>query len=788
MNMKKVFLILLLLLPHFFFAQKYTISGYIKDMSSGEKLYGTNIYDLKTKKGTTSNEYGFYSLTLDKDSVHIVVSYVGYAPFEKYIYLNSDIKLNIDLSSSIQLAEVVVSDRKSDNLVKSSQMGLIEMPIYQIKNLPILLGEADVLKTLQLMPGVQSGNEGSSGIYVRGGGPDQNLILLDGVPVYNATHLFGFFSVFNPDAISNVKLIKGGFPSHYGGRLSSVIDIRMKEGNMKKYQGEVSVGTVAAKLTVEGPIVKDKVSFIVSGRRTYIDVLAAPLVAAINNKMDSKSKTKAGYFFYDANAKINYNISDKDKLYLSFYGGRDKAYGKNESKYIYNDTTNTDIMDFGLLWGNLTGSLRWNHEYTNKLFSNLTLVTSNYLFNTWTEFKHITHKTNTSSYGLNYFSGIDNVGGTIDFDYMPLPHHKVKFGGNYLYHTFKPGISTVNIKEGVTSFNQKLGNNNIYANEFYAYLEDNWDITSLLKVNLGAHYSGFLVKKKFYNSLQPRLSARLLLNEKMSLKIAYTHMQQYIHLLTNSTVGLPTDLWLPSTDSVPPEKSKQIAIGYTYNIDNNWDISFETYYKTLNNLIEYKEGASFFQLSSDWQSKLEIGNGNSYGFEVLLRKNLGKLTGWIGYTLSWSWRNFENINFGKPFPYKYDRRHDLSIVLLYKINDNFDIGATWVYGTGNSITLGVARYAAAANVNSNVYYFPEIEYYSGRNAYKMPAYHRLDISLNLHKIKRWGTTSWSFGFYNAYSRQNPFFVYFSNDSNGDRVLKQMSLFPIIPSVRYSVKF
>lgn len=771
------------------FAQKYTISGYVTDKASGEHIFSANVYDMRTKQGTTTNEYGYFSLTLDADSVNLSISFVGYAAFTSDIYLTSDLNLNIQLDPNIMLAEVVILDKKSDEIVKSTQMSMIEMPIHQIKALPVLLGEADVLKSLQLMPGVQSGSEGSSGLYVRGGGPDQNLILLDGVPVYNASHLFGFFSVFNTDAISNVKLIKGGFPARYGGRLSSVLDIRMKEGNLKEYHGEGSIGNVSSKFTFEGPIVKDKASFVVSARRTYIDILAAPLVLAVNRAAGNSDKFRAGYYFYDANAKLNYKISDKDRLFFSIYTGKDKAYTRSKQSYIYNDTTKTEAINFNLNWGNITSALRWNHVFHKKLFGNLTAVYSKYKFETIQKYEFLSGKTIEEEYYFKYLSGIDNVGANLDFDYRPLPKHSVKFGANYLYHTFNPGGSSISMKFGGNSITQDFSNKKIYANEFYVYAENSWDIAALLKLNFGVHYSGFAVQKRFYQSIQPRASARFLINDKMSLKAAYSHMSQYIHLLTNTSIGLPTDLWLPSTDSVRPELSKQAALGFVYNIDNNWDLSVEGYYKTMSNLIEYKEGAGFFQLAQNWESKLEIGEGYAYGAEVLLRKNYGKLSGWLGYTLSWSWRKFKNINFGEPFPYKYDRRHDISLVLMYEFNEKVDMGLTWVYGSGNAVTLGVARYNSLNldYYNPGEYYYGEIEYFKGRNGYRMPAYHRLDLSINLKKKTKWGSRTWSFGLYNAYSRQNPFYLYFGYDNN-KRVLKQVSLFPIIPSVRYAFKF
>ncbi len=771
-------------------AQSFVISGFVEDIRSGERLISASVYDLRTKRGSTTNDYGFYSLSLPSDTVELVISYVGYAPYYNKFYLSRDTILNILTDPTIQLDEVLISAARTENFINSTQLSQVEIPIHQIQALPVIFGEADIMKTLQLMPGVQSGNEGTSGIYVRGGGPDQNLILLDGVPVYNASHLFGFFSVFNPDAISNVRLITGGFPARYGGRLSSVLDIRMKEGNLKTFQGEGSIGNIASKFTFEGPIVKDKTSFIVSARRTYIDVLAAPIVSAVNSASGGGEKFRAGYYFYDANAKINHKFSDRDRIYLSFYMGRDKAYAKSSNTYIYNDTVNQQNMDFGLLWGNITTALRWNHVFSNKLFANFTGIYSNYLFDTSEEFEFLRNNKPESLFKFNYYSGIENSGLKADFDYNPVPRHSIKFGANYLYHTFKPGVLSYRVQDGESGITQGFGNKNVYANEFYLYFEDTWRISGLISANLGVHYSGFIVKDEYYDSFQPRLSLRTMINENWSVKAAYTHMHQYIHLLTNTNIGLPTDLWLPSTDMIKPQESKQVAAGVAGIIGNSVELTVEGFYKTMDNLIEYKEGASFFQMSDNWESKVEVGDGYAYGTEVLLRKNSGALTGWIGYTLSWSWRVFDNINFGEPYPYKYDRRHDVSVVALYKLNDNIDFGATWVYGTGNAVTLAIARYASEYEVQELTEYgssFGGIEHYKGRNGYRMPAYHRLDVNANFHKQTKWGHRTWSVGAYNLYNRQNPFFLYFGY-SNNSRVLKQVSLFPIIPSVRYSFKF
>ncbi len=797
---------LFVLIANFSYSQKYTISGYVQDAHTGEKLYGANIYDTKNYVGTYSNEYGFYSLTLPAvDSLSIAFSFIGYETQIFNLNLNSDQKINVELSSNLLLEEFVVTDKKSEELVNKTQMSVIDLPVKSLKNIPVLMGEADVLKTIQLLPGVQSGNEGTSGIYVRGGGPDQNLFLLDGVPVYNTAHLFGMFSVFNPDALSSVKLIKGGFPAQYGGRLSSVVDVKMKEGNMKELHGEGSVGLVAAKFTLEGPIKKDKTSFLVSGRRTYIDIIALPFLAIFKNKEEFE-KLRAGYNFFDANVKLNHIFNDKNRLFLSFYSGRDVAKFKLNEEYTYQDphfvnyqdyifTTNNENR-FNLNWGNITSSLRWNHIFTNKLFSNTTLVYSNYKFNTKIGYQSQTNVMpmdtiiNHEDAGFLYTSGIEDFGAKIDFDYIPHHSHLVKFGVNYLYHRFKPGVNIINVIDNKDIYEYKAGNEFVNASEFFAYVQDNWDIARFLKANIGVHYSGFLVRNKYYQSIQPRATLNFLLNKRMSIKASYASMNQYIHLLTNSTIGLPTDLWVPTTDSIKPQLAHQFALGWNYNIDDNWDISLEGFYKIMDNLLEYKEGASFMSINSGWEEKVLQGKGWSYGAEIFVRKNYGKLTGWIGYTLSWAYRQFDDINFGEKFPYRYDRRHDISIVASYKINDRINLNANWVFGTGNAVTLSSQVYEILQdNVDEDPY--STIQYYSSRNGYRMPAYHRLDFAANFSKQKSWGERIWTVGIYNVYNHLNAFVllpVDGYNNEGEEFGLKKVTLFPIIPYFSYSFKF
>jgi outer membrane receptor for ferrienterochelin and colicin len=787
--MKRLFIPLLLLI---FFgsmqAQNFTISGYVEDQSSGERLLNANVYNPQTLQGVITNNYGFYSLTISSDSLQLTYSYIGYQSQTIQIDLKKDTLINVLLVPVINIDEVVISAEKAKSTVRSTQISMTELSAKEIKSIPVLFGEVDVLKALQLLPGVQSGNEGTSGIYVRGGGPDQNLILLDGVPVYNANHLFGFFSVFNPDAIQSVKLIKGGFPARYGGRLSSVLDIRMKDGNNKKFAAEGSVGVISSKLTVEGPIWKDKTSFIVSGRRTYIDMLAQPLIQ-LNNQRNDLGNSVGGYYFYDVTAKVNHRFSDKSRLYLSSYLGRDKAYLRLKDEgadYIWED-------DFGLGWGNQTTALRWNYVITPKLFSNTTVTYSKYNFNVAMETQETERDTLKQRFAFAYDSGIRDLAGKVDFDYLPNPNHSVKFGYNHIYHTFSPGVTIFQIEEEsmANPVDTTFGNTDITANEMELYLEDDWELGTRFKVNLGLHASGFMVEDSSYYSLQPRVAARFMVNEKMSLKAAYSHMTQYIHLLTNSTIGLPTDLWVPSTALIKPQRSIQYALGVVYEISEGIEISMEGYYKTMNNLIEYKEGASFFSMDGDWEDKLEFGEGKAYGFEFLARKQYGKTSGWIGYTLSWSNRRFENISFGEWFPYRYDRRHDISIVLNKEITDNINLGVTWVYGTGNAVTLPLEKYASMSSFWNDFLYFNQVDYFEKRNSYRMPAYHRLDIGINFNKEKKWGHRTWSISVYNAYNRKNPFFLNFDQirgaSGYSETVLKQYSLFPIIPSLSYSFK-
>jgi hypothetical protein len=654
--------------------------------------------------------------------------------------------------------------------------------MQKVKSLPVLMGERDVLKTVQLLPGVQSGSEGSSGIYVRGGGPDQNLILLDGVPVYNVSHLFGFFSVFNPDAIKAVELIKGGFPARYGGRLSSVLDIRMKEGNMNKLSGEGSIGLVASKLTLEGPIKKGQTSFLVSARRTYLDLLIRPFVRA-----ESDGDATGGYYFYDFNAKINHKLDDKNRLYASGYFGKDRAFTKFDDGAVFGGGEEKEVAE--LEWGNIIGALRWNRELSPQLFANTTFTYSRYKFKTGIEYTY-RDDDDEEKFLFEYTSGIEDLALKLDLDHLPNPDHYLKYGAGITYHNFTPGVNFYEFSgTDITAVDTTWGSSQIQSLELYAFAEDDWKVNELLKLNIGVHGSSFLVDGTSYFSLQPRISARYLLNEKWSVKSSYSAMAQFLHLLTNTSIGLPTDLWVPVTENIKPLNSHQVALGVATSLSDQLELSVEGYYKVMNNIIEYKDGASFLADARDWQTKVETGKGWSYGAEILLEKTVGKFSGWIGYTLSWTERQFDNLNFGEKFPYRYDRRHDIGIAMTYKPKERIDFGLVWVYGTGNAVSIPSSTYLSEGSLpNFNDYYVNSVEFISDRNGYRMPSYHRLDFAVNLHKQKNGYKRTWSWGVYNMYSRQNPFYLYFANDDDGDPGLFQVSLFPIIPYFSYQFKF
>jgi hypothetical protein len=765
--------------------QKFTWKGYVKDSLSGETLINASVLVNNENRGVTTNQYGYFSLTLPAGNYKLIFSYVGYLPKIINVDFNKNVTENILLlpvSATIQDV-VVTSSQKRLNNVKSAQMGQIDLSINTVKSLPSFMGETDILKTLQLLPGVRNAGEGNSGFYVRGGGPDQNLILLDEAVVYNSGHLFGFFSVFNSDAVKNLTLIKGGMPAQYGGRLSSVIDIAMKEGNINKTQIDAGIGLIASRFSIQGPLIKNKASYIISARRTYVDLLIKPFVPK------SSSFYGSGYYFYDLNAKVNYQISNNDHLYLSGYFGRDKFDFNNKRRSF-----NTSIP-----WGNSTATVRWNHSYNKKLFSNVSLIYNDYKFDFIGK---------QDDFNIRLSSGIKDWNAKADVDYFASTSHKVKFGAQYTYHTFFPSVASGSQDSVV--FNP-ANTQKKFANEYGIYIQDDWDVTKRIKINYGLRYSAFqqvgpytafitdangnkldsnIFRSgqvvKTYGGFEPRFTIRYAFDNNSSIKASATRNLQYIHLVSNAGTTLPTDIWVPSTYRVQPQDGILYAAGYFRNFENNmFETSLELYYKTMKNQIEYAEG--YTPSLNDPEQSFVFGKGWSYGSELFINKVKGKLTGWVGYTLSWTWRRFPNLNDGNKYPGKYDRRHDIAVVGIYELTPKWKLSSTFVFGTGNAISLPERFYFVGGTLTQE---------YSTINAYRMKPYHRLDFAATYtprHKKPRKYTDSWVFSIYNVYSRQNPYFYYFDQDgavANGTLKItaKQVSLFPIIPAVTWNVHF
>jgi TonB-dependent Receptor Plug Domain/CarboxypepD_reg-like domain len=787
--MTRFFFAFLLLLPLLVGAQnRFTISGTITDAESEEQMIGATVVNLRTGEGVVTNNYGFYSLTLASDTVHLAVSYVGYQAVDTLFKLKKDERMDIRLPMFGELAEVEVNAERSERIEERVQMSQVTVPIEQIKHIPALFGEVDVLKALQLLPGVQAGGEGQNGLYVRGGSPDQNLILLDGVPVYNVSHLLGFFSVFNADALKNVTLTKGGYPARYGGRLSSVLELNMKEGNMREWHGVGSIGAISSRLTLEGPIVKDKVSMIVSARRTYVDVVASPLIkyTARSEGVDAALKL----YFYDLNSKVNWRINDKHRVFLSGYFGRD-VFGLESNDSSFGSTYNTQA---GTNWGNSTLALRWNWMLSNKMFSNVTATRSRFDFDLSASVEE-GQGDEITRFASGYTSGIVDHGVRWDIDYAPSPKHYIRFGASMVQHSYNPGAFQLDFSDGQEfEFDTLIGSNNIKSLDGFLYLED--EITlGPLKANIGMHVAGFWVDSVFYPSFQPRLGLNLPITKNWSAKASFAKMTQFINLLTNESLSLPTDLWVPSTSSLKPQESWQVAAGVARTFGKDYEFSVEGYYKDMQNVVSYKEGATFLVLDNDWQSRLTQGHAWAYGVELFLQKKVGKTTGWIGYTWSRNWRQFDLINGGIKYPFKYDRRHDFKVIATHQFSKNFTMSATWIYGTGNAITLSDYRYQLPYinNYNNGNTYLSTIAAPGERNAQRMKAYHRADIGFEWSKKKKHFERKWIIGIYNLYSRNNPFFIYERDRYNpstqtSKTEYRQISIFPIIPSVSYEFKF
>lgn len=763
----------------------HTISGLIKMWDSGETVISATVYDTLSHNGALSNSFGLYSLTLADGPVVLRFSFVGYQTQYVTIDLSKDTTYNVHLKASTELQEVVVLASRNEMGVQGSQMSAIEVPVKSIVNMPALAGEVDVIKALQLLPGVQSGSEGSVGLYVRGGGPEENLILLDGIPLYSINHLFGFFSVFNVDAIKNVTLYKGSFPAQFGSRLSSVVDVRQKDGNDQTYHGSVSLGIISAKVNFEGPLKNKQTTFNVSFRRTYIDALAK--MAQTMQSLDQSG----GYYFYDLNGKLTHRFSDQDILSLTLYKGNDNI---NVDVDAYE---NNQTMD--MTWGNTLGILNWFHIITPKLFVNTSVALTQYKYDldlrvdeTYTvDEAYSTPEEDPldihNKIHLGMYSMIDDQSINTAFEYHPSIDHDINFGMNYIYHTFKPSVTSFKQQSSSSNLDTALGDVPAYRHELAFYIQDNWQMTSYLKTNIGLRSTFYNTSSLWFSSLEPRLSMCLRFTPRFSVKASYSVMSQYIHLLSNSSLSLPTDLWVPVTDKIKPMNSHQLALGAFYHLPHHINLSIEGYYKTTSNNIAYKDGASFMGSTENWEEKVVMGRGWSYGVEFLAQKTMGAWTGWLGYTWSVAQRKFDRagqmINQGKAFYAKYDRRHDLSLTMAYSINTRWTFSSTFTYGTGQRGTLGLESYYMYSDPYNAVVPIDE------RNNFELPAYHRLDVSASYHKKIKAMEHIWVFSIYNVYNHQNPYMVYIEDEYNKDHSsLKQISLFPIIPSVSYTLKF
>ena len=770
----------------------FTISGHISDNTSSETLIGANVTENIQHLGTATNAYGYYTITLPKGKTDLHFSYLGYATKQCSFILHRDTIMNIKMQESNQLQEVVITSKKAEDGLVATQMGANEIPMAQIKSTPNMLGESDIMKTIQLMPGVQSGVDGSAGLIIRGGAPDQNLILLDGIPLYNVDHLFGFFSIFPPESIKKVTLFKSSFPARFGGRLSSVVDIRTNDGDMNHYHGILSIGLLTSKINIQGPIVKNKTAFNFSARRSYFDILAKPFMTGDD---------KFSYYFYDINAKINHKFSDRSRLFINAYNGKDHFY----NSYNDHDDTNEKYQNKNNMdWGNTIFSGRWNYIFNNQLFSNTTIAYNNYLSDIKISTNTTDDKKNIiNTYDSKYHSGIRDWSYQIDFNYNPTPNHDIRFGTEYLYHEFRPEVVSSKIANAINGTIEQdttyhnISNSKIYANEVSLYAEDNLKIGSKFNMNVGLHFSMFYVHNKTYLSPQPRLSARYQLSQNIALKASYTKMSQYVHLLSYTPIAMPIDLWVPVTDKIKPMRSHQYSFGAYYSGVRNWEFSMETYYKNMKNVLEYKDGVSYFGKSAGWEDKVDMGIGRTIGIEFMAKKSIGKTTGWVSYTLAKSERKFgkESINYGKWFPYKYDRRHNVNITLTHKFSKSIDLGASWVCYSGGTTTIPEKQTTIiqmSGIGESTGHYIDDAPYVGHRNNYRLPWTHRLNLSANFNKKTKYGMRTWNVSLFNVYNAMNPTFVYYSTKDDHDNKtipsIKKFTLLPFIPSVTYLYKF
>lgn len=797
--------------------KQVTVSGFVRDKRSAESLIGASVYEAHSRVGTASNNFGFFSLTLPPGDITIRSSYIGYTSHQHILNgLERDTVLTIELEPSASLEEVVITGQSNDKQsVLSTQMGALEINQQTIRSTPVMFGEADIIKTLQLTPGVSAGTEGTAGMYVRGGNVDENLFLIDGNPVYQINHIGGIFSAFNPEAISGMDFFKSGFPSRYGGRLSSVVDVHTKEGNMKEYHGSASIGLISGNLNFEGPIIKDRTSFNIGLRRTWLDVLSAPAVA-IANKITKKDGTRlrARYAFHDLNLKVNHIFNDRSRMYLSLYNGNDVLKGGSTDFPDQDSDNNYNYdSDVSLRWGNIMATAGWTYVFNNRLFGKVSGVFTRYHSRLRNTEHDVVGNEGDEDYSDSFRenetnTGITDFGLRTSFDYMPASAHHIRFGGDYLVHRFHPeynrSVAYEKNEETSVEIGQEFANDLLWGHEAGVYAEDDWTLSSAVRLNAGLRFSLFNVQGKTYTGLEPRVSLRWLLDDNLSFKASYSRMNQYVHLISNSFISLPTDAWMPVTRKLKPLISDQVSAGFYYNLNKEYNFSVEGYYKTLDNLLEYRDGHTFTPSFVNWEDKLTAGEGSSYGAEFMVRKETGRTTGWVGYGLSWSDRQFDELNQGARYPARFDNRHKLNIVVMHKISPKVELSAAWSYASGNHVTLSLENYyenGTGSPTNNDNHYMDaseSIDYYEGRNNYQLPAYHRLDLGIKIYRPKKKGRMGiWTVSIYNVYSRMNPFMIYKSDKTVPDPgssygknvpVFKTIGIMPIIPSISYTYKF
>ena len=756
---------------------RFTVSGTVRG-GHGEALPGASVAVPALNTGTAADSLGHFSLALPAGRHQLIVAFVGYQQITRDLNLTKNQRLSFALDASgNELSEVVVEGAVTlEQKLRTTQMGVEHLSIQEAKLLPALFGEVDILKTLQLKPGVQSGGEGTSGLFVRGGSADQNLVLLDNTLLYNPNHLFGLFSVFNSDAVQSVDLYKSGFPAQFGGRLSSVVDVKLREGDRQHYVATGGVGLISSRLTYEGPINKGKGSFIVSGRRTYFDIFTRALNKA--NEGKENYSPIPDYYFYDFNAKANYTLGDKDQLFLTGYLGRD-IFGFNS----------TNGFDFTFQWGNTIGSLRWNHVFSPRLFVNTTVSVSDYKYN-------LTNKL-ADAFSFNLGSRITDYTGRTDFEYTPNDRHLLKAGAILTQHTFGVGRLNANTNDGRVNFGSDVS---YYGLEGALYASDNYKATDKLQLEGGLRLTGFRSGSNQYGGLEPRAAARYSFNDRTSFKLNYAMMYQYVHLVTNSGASLPTDIWYPSRLSVKPQQSQQVSAGVSFLLGGGkYLLTNEVYYKWGRNQVDFKDGAQLF-VNPELDQEFIFGKSWAYGNEVYLEKKTGRTTGWIGYTLAWSWRNFQpqngtnGVNNGQDFHPNYDRRHNLTVVVIHKLNTRISLTASFIYTSGNLTTLPLGRFGVQDIPGSSTGLDPRpVPIYPDRNSYRLIPYHRLDLGV-VYKIGTRLNQDLTLSIYNAYNRRNAYFIFFDtvkDKATGRTVAftaKQVSLFPVIPSLTYNFRF